>query len=441
MKSIIPIILIMICLILFIWTNGCSLSDKSDIEPDTASNSESFEKIELDKETEISSEKDEKEFIEKPSEIVQDLIQKKLDKIENLYSLEFRQELESIEDKEYKSAILDDDIALEAADFFHKHNNLHILIDKKISLDSFIKLYNILGDQKEEIIDDYINNVIDPRNNNSIAFILQSNLLDWDVALSAYIAKTFNIPYFIISYKDSSYINPGGNPLEMTLDDEDNDKILNHPMYDQISYVFEELNQAREVGDTGFIKIDKTKEEILYYFEEILNNYDLIYFFINTHAVDSLVIYSSLGKEYIYPQDIYDKLKMINKEIHFKTIGGHCYDIIEKQLEQNLVNSNIEYSLLSASSVRAWEGDLLESIIYSNDGIITIEELEDICKGEGSSYNTVSPWNDKFYIFETDRPPYIMDIYYEGLGYADFKLRTNSQDLSIFYYRLKYFNE
>ena len=27
---------------------------------------------------------------------------------------------------------------------------------------------------------------------------------------------------------------------------------------------------------------------------------------------------------------------MIDKEIHFKTIGGHCYDIIEKQLEQNL---------------------------------------------------------------------------------------------------------
>lgn len=438
MKSIIPITAIMI---FFIWINGCSLFKESDIGSETKNSSESFEKIELNEETEIAAEKDEKEIIEKPSEELQDPVQKKLYEIENLYSPEFRQELESIEDKEYKGAILDDDIAVEAADFFYKHNNLDILIDKKISLDSFIKLYNILGGQKEEIIDDYINNVMDPRNNNSIALILQSNLLDWDVALSAYIAKTFNIPYFIISYKDYYYINPNGNPLKMTLEDEDNDKILNHPMYDQMSYVFKELNQAREAGDTDFIKIDKTKEEILYYFEEILSNYDLIYFFINTHAVNSLVIYSSLGKEYIYPQDIYDKLKMIDKKIHFKIIGGHCYDVIEEQLEQRLANNNIEYSLLSASSVRAWEGDLLESIIYSNDGIITIEELEDICNGEGSSYSTASPWNDKFYIFETDRPPYIMDIYYEGYGYADFKLRTNSRDLSIFYYRLEYFNE
>ena len=127
--------------------------------------------------------------------------------------------------------------------------------------------------------------------------------------------------------------------------------------------------------------------------------------------------------------------------MHFKIIGGHCYDVIEEQLAQSLASSSIEYSFLSASSVPAWEGDLLESIIYSNDGIITIEELEDICNGEGSSYSTTSPWDDKFYIYETDRPPYIMDIYYEGSGYADFKLRTNSQDLSIFYYRLEYFNE
>jgi hypothetical protein len=44
---------------------------------------------------------------------------------------------------------------------------------------------------------------------------------------------------------------------------------------------------------------------------------------------------------------------MIDKTIHFKMIGGHCYDVIEEQLEQRLGNNNIEYSLLSSSSVRA----------------------------------------------------------------------------------------
>ena len=428
MKHIVPSIIIMISLILLIWASGCSLFDQSDIGPGLENSPETLEK-------------NEKEIIKEPSKKEQDPVQKKLYEIENLYSPEFSQKLESIEDKKYRGAILGDDITVEAAGFFYKHNRLDILIDKKISLDSFKRLYNILGDQKEEIIEDYINNATDPRNDNSIALILQSNLLDWDVALSAYIAEAFNIPYFIISYKDGSYINPNGNPLKMTLDDEDNDKILNHPMYDRMSDIFKELNLARATGDTDSIKIDKTKEEILYYLEELLGSYDLVYFFINTHAVNSLVIYSPLGKEYIYPGDIFEKLETIDKNIHFKIIGGHCYDVIEEQLEQSLAGSSIEYSFLSASSVPAWEGDLLESIIYSNDGIITIEELEDICKGEGSSYSTVSPWNDKFYIYETDRPPYIMDIYYEGQGYADFKLRTNSRDQSIFYYRLEYFNE
>ncbi len=428
-------------MILFIWINGCSMIDESKIEPISENSPEPLEKIESNEEIEMAAEKKDKESLENPFEEVNDPVQKKLYKVENQYSLEFRQKLESIEDKEYKGEILDDDDVVEAVAFFYKHNNLDILIEKQISLDSIIKLYNILDGQKEETINDYINNVTDPRNDNSIAFILQSNLLDWDVALSAYIAKTFNIPYFIISYKDGSYMNPNGNPLKMTLDDEDNDKILNHPMYQQISNIFEELNQARETGDTDSIKIDKTKEEILNYFEEILSSYDQVYFFINTHAVNSLIIYSSLGKEYIYPQDIYNRLKMIDKKIHFKMIGGHCYDSFEEQLEQRLANSNIEYSLLSASPVLAWEGDLLESIIYSNDGIVTIGELEDICAGVGRSYSTVSPWDDNFYIFEADWPPYIMDIYYKGKGYADFKLRTNTLDLSIFYYRAEYFNK
>ena len=49
-------------MILFIWINGCSLFDESDIGPETENSSESFEKIELDEETEIAAEKDEKEI-------------------------------------------------------------------------------------------------------------------------------------------------------------------------------------------------------------------------------------------------------------------------------------------------------------------------------------------------------------------------------------------
>jgi len=428
MKNIIPAILIAAILI---GAGSCSLFNISDPGSVPENSPEISGIIELDEEEEI---------IEEPPEEERDPVQDKLHEIENLYSLGFRQKLESIGDKEYMMAILDDDNTIKATAFFYRHNDLDVLVEKQISMDSFKKLYDILEGQGEEAVDDYIINVTDPRNDNSIALILQSNLLDWDVALSAYTARSFNIPYFIISYKDGSYINPSGNPLEMTLDDEDNAKILNSPMYSQLSFVLEELKHARETGDTSFIKIDKTKEEILNYFEEILAGYSMVYFFINTHAVNSLAIYSSNGKEYIYPQELYDKLKVVDKKIHFKLIGGHCYDNIETQLEQRLVNSNIEYSLLSASPVLAWEGDLLESIIYSNDGIITIGELEDICEGLGSSYTTSSQWGDKFYIFETDRPPYEMDIYYEGKGYADFKLRTNSSNLSIFYYRLEYFS-
>ncbi len=153
-----------------------------------------------------------------------------------------------------------------------------------------------------------------------------------------------------------------------------------------------------------------------------------------------MLVYSSDGLEYINATDIYEIISKVEKPLDFKIIAGHCYDIIEDELEQKLKgNEYIEYTFLSASSVKAWEGDLLESLIYADDGIITIDELSKICSGLGHDYSTVSQEGEKFYIYKKDTPPYVMDICYAGSGYCDYVLRTNTEDMSIFYYRIEYF--
>ena len=237
-----------------------------------------------------------------------DPVQEKLIRIGTLYSVALRNRIESISNLKYKEAILKDDRVIEAINFFDNHGYADLLLNKKIALQDFgfVKLYDILKNYDKETIDDYLKNVTDPRNDNAIAFIVTNNIEDISTGFSAFIANSHNIPYFIISYKDGSAYDSGTNS---TLDQID-EGWKTKGIYPSLSPFVEELNNARTYGDTENIKTDKTKEEILGYFKELLKQYDCIYFFSNGHENSSsyLILYSSKKTEKLSAFELYETM-------------------------------------------------------------------------------------------------------------------------------------
>ena len=134
-----------------------------------------------------------------------------------------------------------------------------MLLNKKIALQEFgfVKLYDILKNYDKETIDDYIKNVTDPRNDNAIAFIVTNNIEDISTGFSAFIANSYNLPYFIISYKDGSAFDSGTN---LTLNQIDEDW-KTRGIYPYLSPFVEELNNSRTYGEMENIKIGKTKDQ------------------------------------------------------------------------------------------------------------------------------------------------------------------------------------
>lgn len=370
-------------------------------------------------------------------------IQEKLNQIEVRYSAVLRKKIESISDIKYKEAILNDDKALEAINFFNKYNYSDLLLNKKIALREFgfIKLYDILKDYDEETIDDYIRNITDPGNDNAIAFIVSNNIEDMSTAFSAFIAVNQNIPYFIISYKDGSVFDLATN---LTLDQED-EAWKTKEIYPYLSPFMEELNHARTYGETENIKIDKTKEEISGYFKELLSQHSCIYFFSNGHEKNSyLILYSSKKVEKLYPSELYKTIKTTGKDIIFKRIGNNCGDGFDIELNSNLDNDDdISFSLLSSSkSKKNMSPNILDAIAfsmkYSEVDLVTIEELKKLGQGEGK-IGTYIQNKRSIDFFKTSIPGYVMEL--DSGGPADFdpELRTNTKDKSIFYIRLNYF--
>ena len=168
-----------------------------------------------------------------------------------------------IKDEDYKNEIIKDKDGVEALLFFYENGYAELLLDKKISIESIKVLHDILKEESPCMVREYVYNSIDLMDKNVIALILQSNLLDWDVAMSAYICRSFNIPYIIISNRDGSFVNTSGNMLKLSLDREDNAKKLNSPMYYLLSPVYRELEFARTFGDSYRVKTDMAKKEIL----------------------------------------------------------------------------------------------------------------------------------------------------------------------------------
>ncbi len=196
--------------------------------------------------------------------------------------------LEIIKDKTYRDEVNKNKKTLKALSFFYENNCSDILLSRRVSARSIEKLYDILKEESPYMIREYIYNSVDRKNKNAIALILQSNLLDWDVAMSAYICRSFNIPYIIISNRDGSFVNKSGNMLKLSLDREDNAKKLNSPIYYLLAPAYRELEFARTYGDSYRVKTDMKKKEILQTLEGLVNNYDSVYFFINTHGGSSL---------------------------------------------------------------------------------------------------------------------------------------------------------
>ncbi|MCJ7472252.1 MAG: hypothetical protein MUP02_05525 [Actinobacteria bacterium] len=372
-------------------------------------------------------------------------IQEKLNKIEAQYSSKLRQKIESVSDEKYRQAILDDDAAIDAINFFNDYGYADLLLDKKIALQEFglVKLYDILKNYNKEIIEDYIKNVTDPRNDNAIAFIVTNNIEDIATGFSAFIALNFNIPYFIISYKDGSVFDSGTN---LTLDEIDEDW-KTKGIYPYLSPFIEELNNSRAYGETENIKIDKTKEEILDYLKKLLKQYGCIYFFSNGHENSSsfLIIYSSEVVEKLSSFELYEAISATQGNIIFKRIGNNCGDGFDIGLNSYLAKEDdISFSLLSSSKGKKlnMSPNILDAIAfsmeYSETDLVTIEELKKLGKGE-ERVETYVQNKRSIDSFETSIPDYKMEL--DSGGPADFEpeLRTNTKDKSIFYIKLNYF--
>lgn len=361
------------------------------------------------------------------------IIQLRLDEIEEIYSSGLRKVIESIQDKTYKDAVLADDQVIQALEFFDSYDHADILLEKKVALDEFgiTHLHEILKNENKEMIDDYIKNVTDPKNDKSIAFILNSNSGDFETGLSMQIASSFNLPYFVVHNNDGSF-KPHGS--EKTLD-QINEGWKERGIYSLVSYFIEELNNAQINGDTDNIKIDKTKDEILSYFEETLKNYDTVYLIANIITGEGFTIYSSQGNEYISADNLYGKLNVMDWS-HFKLIGNKCFDDFDKELEPKLQNDEKSYSLLSASDVVTNSPDILQAINYSNDGIITQEELKKLGEGVGSFGSQELDNGRVECYFKTDIPNYVMGLDCGEDNNFNPQFKTNSDNKSIFYIKL-----
>jgi hypothetical protein len=374
-----------------------------------------------------------------------DPLEEKLNRLEIQYSSHLREKIESVSDEEYRKAILDDDKAIEAINFFDYQGYSDLLLDKRIALQKFglVKLYEILKNYDKEIIEDYIKNVTDPVNDNAIAFIVTNNIEDTATGFSAFIAHSFNLPYFIISYKDGSAFDHATN---LTLDEVDEDW-KTKGIYPCLCPFIEELNNARTYGETENIKIDKTKEEILGYLKYLLRQYSCIYFFSNGHenSESFLILHSSEGIEKLSSFELYQTLIDVSENIVFKRIGNNCGDGFDIKLNSYLAKEdNISFSLLSSSKGGKlnMSPNILDAIAfsmeYSETDLVTIEELKRLGSGK-EKLETYVYNNRSIDSFETGIPDYKMEL--DSGGPADFEpeLRTNMEDKSIFYIKLNYF--
>lgn len=379
-----------------------------------------------------------------------DPVQEKLNRIENKYSTDLRNKIETITDLKYRQAILNDDEVLEAINFFNEMGYLDILLDKKISLSEFgfVKLYEILKPYDKGVIADYIKNVTAPENDNAVAFIVSNNVEDIATGFSAFIADSHNIPFIIISYKDGSAYDSGA---DSTLDQIDEDW-KTKGIYPYLSPFIEALNNARANGETESIKLDKTKEEILGYFSELLKLHHYVYFFSNGHEKNSaLIIHSPDRTEKITPAELYQSMDGISavmqgrENIILKRIGNNCGDGFDIELNSYLAESNnILFSLFSSSKgkILNTSPNILDAIAFSMQYLkadpVSTGELKKLGQGDGKT-GTYEYNRRLIDTFETGIPEYIMEL--DSGGPADFEpeLRTNTSDRSIFYIRLDYF--
>lgn len=403
-------------------------------------------KVETSSETTLAVGTTQERFPETTATETLDPIKEKLNRIETQYSAALRNKIESISDEKYRQAILNDDKVIEAINFFNSYGYADLLLSKKIVLQDFgfVKLYDILKNYDKETIDDYIKNVTDPRNDNAIAFIVTNNIEDISTGFSAFIADSYNIPYFIISYKDGSVFDRGTN---LTLDQIDEDW-KTKGIYPYLSPFVEELNNSRIYGETENIKIDKTKEEILDYFKELLKKYNCIYFFSNGHEKNSsLILYSSKKIEKLSSFELYKAITSTQGKIIFKRIGNNCGDGFDINLNSYLAKEdNISFSLLSSSKGKKlnMSPNILDAIAfsmkYSEADLVTMEELKKLGQGE-EKLGTYVQNKRSIDFFETSIPGYLMEL--DSGGPADFdpELRTNTNDKSIFYIRLNYFEK
>jgi len=208
----------------------------------------------------------------------------------------------------------------------------------------------------------------------------------------------------------------------------------------------EELNSAMATGQAENIKFDISKEETLAYLNKFLKQNDCIYFFSNGHenSRKNLVLYSSKKVEELSASELYGAIKAMKKDIIFKRIGNNCGDGFDISLDKYLVNEeNLSYSLLSSSKDKKnFSPNILDAIAFSMNYTdvdpVTIGELKKLGRGEGK-LGTYEFNKRTIDYFQTGIPGYLMEIDSGGPADLEPELRTNTNDTSIFYIRLNYF--
>jgi hypothetical protein len=352
---------------------------------------------------------------EKPEEIVE------VDPLEQRINLLTEQhpgaisKIENINDKTYKDAILANDYVIEAIDFFDKYEHADILINKKTKLNDYLELYSILNDKSKEVIVDYIENITDTRNEKAIAIIMTSNAADYYAGFSDHIAKKFDMDTLLIINYEDNLIRNEEYWSDLSISKE-------------FSSTIEEIEEAKENGDSEDIKINVTKKEFYNYLGEAFANYDTVILIPTLHTSgDNLSIYHPDGNYYIGSGEF---SSFINNHAENK-IFKFAPNICNKDFVENIyLKDSIDNTLLTNKNITNADSVLAAVNLASADLCPTFKKLENISNGIGSLENKEKDGR-VLGLFHDGK--YFLWLDYNGKYDLDFIIKSNTNDLSLFY--------
>ena len=289
-----------------------------------------------------------------------------LEQIATKYSQEFASKLETIKDKTYLDAIIDNNEVLTSMNFFFKTNQIDKLLELKPNFKSWNDLYGILNGRRDEIINQYIDESIEYSGKMEALILDLGGGMEQDSAFFKYVLDNkMNIPSKIISNKSDKELY---GAFDIIYSEFTNYNEFIKPIINQI------LN-----GEDN-IKLNQDKKTVLNDIERLIKNKSnkldclIITAFYDT-VKKSLLIKTPLADSYISPEELGNVINnsyIPEKELFF--ITNFCYN--KDFINDMGLKSEIKATFLSPGASKIYSTDLSTSLFVLSDEGITMEKLK-----------------------------------------------------------------